>query len=453
MKAVSCGRMNVARVLRVTELVLGLVAAGIVGSSGGAGTGLAPLAAAAVAQPSRPVTIVHYHHTWHGSPWRSYLSEMERAYEAAHPNVDIKIVDVPGHEYLTKVSATSAAGLAPDILETYPDSAAPYLERGLILPLDSFVAADKIDMSVFIPQVVQDFTWRDQLWSMPISTYPILTLYNASLLDESGLPEPYRLKDEWDWQAVIEYGRKLTVDKNGDGTPDQWGIKAYWSLNRWFIFVHQAGGSLYDRPVEPRESRFNTPPVRYALEWLCDLYFTYKVTSIELLDLANQNLAISLSDGPTSFRSPALLRRDSLLIPIGVAPMPKGPDNSGTALFANGFQIASGSQHPQEAWEWVKFLTLNEANVLRFARLTARPPAMKKLVPDYPGLLPAGAINGAAFAAISLYPKNVPDVVSKHTYEIEQAVNPLMLQVLRGELAPQAAQQKMHESVSAILKR
>ncbi|HHV55564.1 MAG TPA: extracellular solute-binding protein [Firmicutes bacterium] len=397
--------------------------------------------------------ITHYHNTWHGSPWRSYLAEMEKAYEKAHPDVDIRVVDVPGHEYLTKVTSTVAAGIGPDVLEAYPDSAAPYLERGLIRMLDDLVARDGVDLGQFIPQVVEDFKWKGQLWSLPISTYPILTIYNSAYVEEAGLIEPFVLKEKWDWSKVIEYGRKLTIDRNDDGTPERWGIKAYWSLNRWFIFVHQAGGSFYDRPVDPTESRFNTPPVLKTLEWMRDLYFTYRVSPFEVLDLAQETLALSLSDGPTIFRDPRILKGNRVRLSLAVAPMPMGPANNGTALFANGFQIAYGSRNEAATWEWLKFITLDPANVLRFVELTGRPPARVELLPKYAELLPQGVKNGAVFAPISLYPHNVPDIVTPFTYEIEQAVNPLMLQVLRGEIAPAAAQEKMHAAVSTILKK
>lgn len=319
--------------------------------------------------------------------------------------------------------------------------------------LDQRIADDRVDLKQFIPQLLKDFEWKGHIWSLPISTLPILTLYNENFIDEAGLVEPYRLAQSWTWEKVIEYGRKLITDKNQDGRPERWGVKAYWSLNRWFIFVHQAGGAFYDRPVDPTESRFNTVPVRKALEWMRDLYVTYRVTPIDMVELPAENVAISLSDGPTTLRDPRLLQGNRLRLPIGIAPMPMGPDNNGTALLGNGFQIAAGARAADQAWDWIKFLTLERENVLRFVQLTGRPPAMVQLLGEYAKLLPAGARNGEVFAPISLYPRNVPDIVTSFSYEIEQAVNPIMLQVLRGETAPAVAQEKMHAAVTAILNR
>ena len=41
----------------------------------------------------------------------------------------------------------------------------------------------------------------------------------------------------------------------------------------------------------------------------------------------------------------------------GVAPVPAGPKGSVPAAFPNGMGIGKGTQHPDEAWEWIKFCT------------------------------------------------------------------------------------------------
>lgn len=61
-------------------------------------------------------------------------------YEAAHPNVTIDWVDVPGNEVAQKYATALAGGNAPDAANIY--QMARFIELGAVLPLDDLVSAE-----------------------------------------------------------------------------------------------------------------------------------------------------------------------------------------------------------------------------------------------------------------------------------------------------------------------
>jgi multiple sugar transport system substrate-binding protein len=71
---------------------------------------------------------------------------------------------------------------------------------------------------------------------------------------------------------------------------------------------------------------------------------------------------------------------------VGVAPMPAGPARRVTLSTTDGFGIYSGTRHPEEAWELVKFL-VSEEYALAMARANLLQPARLSLMPQWEGLV------------------------------------------------------------------
>ena len=55
---------------------------------------------------------------------------------------------------------------------------------------------------------------------------PDWTYYNPQFFEANNLKSPMEYYNEgtWDWNAVLEIAKKTTLDTDGDGTIDQWGL-------------------------------------------------------------------------------------------------------------------------------------------------------------------------------------------------------------------------------------
>ena len=81
----------------------------------------------------------------------------------------------------------------------------------------------------------------------------------GTLFDEAGLVRPNEvyLSGGWTWDTVVEMGKKITRDTNGDGVKDIWMLESpsTW-VPDWVAKVHQFGGRSststapgHDRPA------------------------------------------------------------------------------------------------------------------------------------------------------------------------------------------------------------
>ena len=232
---------------------------------------------------TRKITIVHQHYSGHGAAWLEYIQQAAKEFMEDNPNVEIKILSGPDQETSppSKLPVLIAAGTPPDVTELYPAVGAPFQAQKFFMDLRPLIAKDpEVRPEKYTPSSIQAFTWTDgSIWGLPGDIYPVVTFYNRDLIEAAGLLTPGKLGKDWTWNALVELGSKLTRDTNGDGQIDQYGLDcAYNGL--WYrgIPVLQAGGRLYDRYIDPTESRWNSSEVEKAFQFMADIYLKYRIT-------------------------------------------------------------------------------------------------------------------------------------------------------------------------------
>lgn len=124
-----------------------------------------------------------------------FLASLESDFETANPNVDLNITAYPEENYGIKLDTAIAAGKEPD-LTLYPGP--EEIRAGLFLPLDDMLAEEDIDVSNYVPAIVEpgdelSCNWEGQLYCLGTFAGSVQMLYNKDLFDAAGLPypEPY----------------------------------------------------------------------------------------------------------------------------------------------------------------------------------------------------------------------------------------------------------------------
>ena len=78
---------------------------------------------------------------------------------------------------------------------------------------------------------------------LPRDLNVIALFYNKTMFDAAKVPYP---DDTWDWAKLSEVAKQLTLDTDGDGTTDQWGLYTETTdmENYWSSLVWQNGGDI-----------------------------------------------------------------------------------------------------------------------------------------------------------------------------------------------------------------
>jgi multiple sugar transport system substrate-binding protein len=124
-----------------------------------------------------------------------FLGTLEADFEAANPNVDLDITAYPEENYGVKLDTAIAAGKEPD-LTLYPGP--EEITAGLFLPIDDALAEAGIDVSTYVPAIVEpgdelSCNWEGQLYCLGTFAGSVQMLYNKDLFDAAGIayPAPY----------------------------------------------------------------------------------------------------------------------------------------------------------------------------------------------------------------------------------------------------------------------
>ena len=298
------------------------------------------------------------------SMWDPAMEERERQmiakYEAEHPNVTIEFEALVPKDYWPKMSALAAAGELPDVFNMSSGFIDEWASKGLLENIQHYVDRD-INMDDYFAGVFSICRYPDKetgdMYAIPFAWVETALYYNVDAFDEAGVEYP---KEGWTWDDFLDAAKKLTVDKDGDGTIDQYGFWFYGRYAHIESWVYQNNG----RFLNPKKTRFE--PDENAIEtlrFLNDLIHVHKVApmpkemeGIRQQDVFPQGLAAMWVDGVWNIANCRDIIGDTFKWRI--APVPRGPHwKEDTAYgWSDNMAIAPTSKHKDQAWDFIKFM-------------------------------------------------------------------------------------------------
>ncbi|MEO1549106.1 MAG: extracellular solute-binding protein [Pseudomonadota bacterium] len=196
----------------------------------------------------------------------SAMEQLIENFEAANPDITVKMTHFPYADYRTKVAAAIPAGEGPDVVQLFYGWLNDYKGANLIQPLpsDAF-PADQIDEEFF--PMVSAMREGDNYWALPTAVRSLALFYNTRLFEEAGIEGPPETLDE-----MLEIGAKLT-QRDGAGNITTAGLTMGMTAqdHHWFRegLVRQFGGEPY--LDDYKTVNYNTPEGIEAMEFYVGL--------------------------------------------------------------------------------------------------------------------------------------------------------------------------------------
>lgn len=314
-----------------------------------------------------------------GHTYQQLLQELVDEFEKQHPHIRVQITPEAG-DFNDKLAVLMATGLAPDVAFIDANNFRPFVEAGQFMNLSEMIERDPdFYPTDYFPWALDSLRYKGDLYALPYDGGTYALYYNQDHFDLAGMGYP---DDQWTVWDLQDAAKKLTV--RGPEHIERFGV----DLNGWsfWLWVWAFGGEV----LAPDNSRtlLGEPPAVEALEWMADLM---------LQDESMYNYSYSL---PFEVSFPS--QRVSMVtygywfvsdyrqvdFNWDVAPIPRGHVRAGLGWYS-GFAIPKGARHPEEAWEFVRWLTSEEAN-RKIASLGVAMPAMISVAasPDFQDATP-----------------------------------------------------------------
>jgi len=191
------------------------------------------------------VSLTFWHHETPAHRVKAFQAVMDKFMEK-NPNVKIAQEVVTWDDAWPKTIASIGTGTTPDFQFDLPDlNISVYLAEGII-PVDDLVKEIDEEQEYF-ESVLNPYYHHDHYWGVPVWHIPFALIYRPSFI------EKYLGTDQTpkDWDELLDYSAKLTVDTNGDGTPDIFGMgvvagRTLCTAEQIWPFLAQTGSTLFD---------------------------------------------------------------------------------------------------------------------------------------------------------------------------------------------------------------
>lgn len=292
----------------------------------------------------------------------AYWQDIKEAYEAAYPNVTIEMVDLGSTDYMT-VLATELSGDGTDFdVVTIKDvpGYATLVQKNAILPLDDYIAADSIDLSKFAGTTDQ-VTVDGSLYQLPFRNDFWVLFYNKDLFDAAGKEYPTNdmTFDEYDALA-----REMT-----DTT---FGSQVYGAhYHTWRSAVQLFGVLDGKHSILDTDYSFFKPYYEMVLNQekdnVCRTYTDLKTEGL--------HYSAAFSDGDVAMMNMGSWFISTLITNIASGeydaslcgnwgmvkyPHAEGVEAGSTLGTITGLSVTSASDTPDEAWNFVKWVSGEE---------------------------------------------------------------------------------------------
>ncbi len=356
--------------------------------------------------------------------WNQIVSD----FQAANPNITVKVEVSDWDSYWTKLKTLLAAKTPPDMFAIDAPLYLDYQSKGVLLNLTPYLDANPGMLDGLYPQTLQAYQTPQGYFGLPRDFQTIVLFYNKAMFDKAGLGYP---NADWTWDDLRAAAKKLTLDTNGDGKTDQYGFSFdMWDMEPGYSeAIWSYGGDIIS--ADHSKTLLGEPAARQAWQLLYDMTFVDK----------------SVPDSNTSgqYGGDTFLAGVSAMTPLGhwvvpgyadanlkfdAAPMPKGPAGRFTSVNSAGFVIAKGSKHPAEAFTFLKFVLSTDGQT-RLAELGFACPVLKSIAESPVFLKQKIDINQQVFLDALQYAHIKP--VFKGYDEWASAVGDGMAPVWRGE--------------------
>ncbi|MDI3530609.1 MAG: multiple sugar transport system substrate-binding protein [Candidatus Atribacteria bacterium] len=277
-------------------------------------------------------------------------------FESAHPGVKVELIHGGFDDLLPMLPSMVKAGTAPDIAFFGPRYVAGLAAQGLLLPLD-----DLFEEIGDIPRNLISPTEDERIYDIPILMESEVLYYRKDLFEKAGLKVPSTF-EEW-----IDVAKSLTVDLDGDGQFDRWGMaiqgKAPENAVRFTGVLWSNGGDYFDQDWNVA---IESPQAIEALKTWGELaqYAPPGVPTTGNFEAATQFAQDLVAMVKYPGRILTIIDRynPDMAPNVAVAIPPVGPSGEKPVVWSplNDFIVFASTKHPSLAKEFIKFYLSDE---------------------------------------------------------------------------------------------
>ncbi|WP_405575350.1 extracellular solute-binding protein [Streptomyces sp. NBC_01167] len=276
---------------------------------------------------------------------------------------------IPGADYQAKLQTIISGKQAPDVFFNWGGgSIKPFVDAGLLMPLDDFIAKDQSLKDKFLPSVFNTAVVDGKPYGVPMrGTQPVMMFHNKKVLADAGITPPET------WDELLAAVKTL---KGKGVTPIALGGGDKWPTQMWYQYVYDrvAGPELFQKAMTGDKSAWESAESKKALSMIKELVdagaFGTNFDSVKFTDGGSPAL---LATGKAAFElmgsweystlqdaHPAFAKSD-----LGYGTFPtisggKGDPSNLAGNTNNYYSVLKKTKHPEAVADFLKLMYSDE---------------------------------------------------------------------------------------------
>ncbi|MBZ0300628.1 MAG: sugar ABC transporter substrate-binding protein [Anaerolineae bacterium] len=311
---------------------------------------------------------------WSSGDRVEYMNQVLDAFMQEYPCVKVVAEPNIGDDQNTRRLTMIASGTAPDLVATGESWIPLYAEAGGFMDLTPFVTGPEgfDPAAIFYEGVYNQGFYKGNPVAIA-KDYSVNSFYvNKALFDAAGISLP---EEGWTYDDYLDIAMQMTLDADGnnatspDFNPDnivQWGTDiiddGWW--RGYQSFLYSWGAHTISDDGTTTAGYLNSDAAVTAWEWYRDQVHVHHVAPSGTLIGGTEGGRVQMfQDGKiaigVTFHGPWWqdVFNETPNLDWGVVPIPTGPAGHHSAVMWMGWGINAKTEHPNEAWELLKWLT------------------------------------------------------------------------------------------------
>jgi multiple sugar transport system substrate-binding protein len=139
---------------------------------------------------------------WGANERNARMNQVLDLFEAQHPGIKVSREYTSWGDYWTKFTTQAAAGTHPDVSLHVMQSVQEYVNKGVLIPLDEYVASGRINIKDWSQAAISPGIINGKQYGITYALSAQGVLFNVKLIEATGLPLP---RDDWTWDEFKTY--------------------------------------------------------------------------------------------------------------------------------------------------------------------------------------------------------------------------------------------------------
>lgn len=298
--------------------------------------------------------------TWDYANYQYQQNQVAKFMEK-NPNVKVNVIESSSNDYDDKIQIMLSGGETVDVVFTKGTPALSALvAKEQIMPLDSYIASSKIDVSKF-SGLIEQLQLNGKTYSIPYRKDNCLIFYNKDLFDKAGVAYP---KDGMTMTQYRELAKKMT---SGEGASKVYGAHIHTWASNVNQFARRTGAyDPFGKDKSVLTDYYNTILAMQNDDKSVMDYGSLKAGSVHYSGVF-YNQQVAMMEMGTWFIN--MLVEKKVDFKWGVCSMPDvaGTGNTYAVGGVTPVGINAKAKNPEQAWNFIQYVT-GEEGALELAK-------------------------------------------------------------------------------------